>query len=124
MILQENTNKIPIALKIFDLIEEYENILFYKLTPSFVKLSYVIKEKLIQWSDIKELKTRCQELLDKYYDDKHNYINGKLYILQSEYDKLVAYTIHLLTKPDGDEYKEAKTRFETGDYCIYNEIYN
>ena len=115
---KEKSNKIPIILKMLDVIEEYEDIIFDNPATTFIKFVHTLKEKLIEYLDTKELKTRCQELLDRYYDDKHICRHRKVYILQSEYDKLLTYTTHLLTKPDGDEYKEAKTRFETNDYCI------
>ncbi len=121
---KEKSNKIPIILKMFDVIEEYEDIIFDKLATTFIKFVNTLKKKLIEYSNEERLETRCQELLDRYYDDKHICRNGKVYILQSEYDKLLTYTTHLLTKPDGDEYKEAKTRFETNDYHISNEICN
>ena len=38
--------------------------------------------------------------------------------LQLKYDKIEEYTTHLLTKPDGDDYKKAKDRFETKNYDL------
>ncbi len=60
-------NKIPIVLELFDTIEEYSDIIFDK---SFVKFAKVIKQKLLTFEEEEpEIKVRCRELLNKYYND-------------------------------------------------------